>query len=220
MEARELAARLDTWVGRGASPSPSSRSPRRGSGRAKRRRKPRNRKRLVAVAFLAALASGWLVLSRHHDSAASSLPVDPQGAAAMSTVPTIDTSVLRGYLDPAAACTDVVAAVPTVSCTEGRISLDVELDDPATAESLYVSRSGARVAPHRGAAACARGANEERSWSRPGAPAIAVGRYECRIEAGHAAIWWFDEHGIVAHAVAPDANLAALFAWWATNVER
>ena len=27
-------------------------------------------------------------------------------------------------------------------------------------------------------------------------------------------MWWTDEHGVFAHAVAPDGDLARLFAWW------
>ncbi len=214
MEARDLAARLDTWVGRGASPPPS---------RATRRRKKPNRKRVVAAAFLVALASGWLVLARHHDSSASPLPIDPQGAASATSISSlpgaVDTGALRGYLDPGAVCTDIASAVPTVSCTLGRIRLDAQLVDTAAASAVYVARSGARVAPHRGPAACARGSIDERAWSRPSTPAIAVGRYDCRIEGGRAAIWWFDEHGIVAHAVAPNRDLASLFSWWVTHVE-
>jgi hypothetical protein len=170
--------------------------------------------------LLAALASGWLVFARHHSSAAAPLPIDPQLAAPASSVaPAIDTTQLRGYLDPTAVCADVIAAVPSVSCTLGRVQLDAELDDTAAASQLYVSRSGARVAPRHGPPACARGAPDERAWSRADAPAVAVGRYECRIESGRAAIWWFDEHGIVAHAVAPDGNLISLFSWWVTHVE-
>ena len=214
MEARELAARLDTWVGRGASPPPRPE---------RRRGKPKptpNRKRLAVVALLAALASGWLVLARHHGSAASPLPVDPQAASSTPTQPAPDTSALRGYLGSGAVCADVAAAVPSVSCTLGGIGLDAELVDNAAASALYVARSGARVAPHKGPAACAHGAPDERAWSRAGAPAIAVGRYACRIESGRAAIWWFDEHSIVAHAIAPDSNLTSLFSWWVTHVEQ
>jgi hypothetical protein len=212
MEARELAARLDTWVGRGA--PPPSRPPARG------KRAKKGNRRLAAAALLAALASGWLVLARHHGSSAAPLPVDPQLAAPSTVAPAIDTSELRGYLDPGAVCRDEVAAVPSVSCTLGRVEIDAELVDRAAASQVYVSRSGARIAPRHGPPACARGAVDERAWSRSGAPAIAVGRYECRVEAGRAAIWWFDEHGIVVHAVSPDGNLSSLFSWWVTHVEQ
>jgi len=32
-------------------------------------------------------------------------------------------------------------------------------------------------------------------------------------------MWWTDEHGVVVHAVAPDASAARLFAWWAAHLE-
>ncbi len=55
---------------------------------------------------------------------------------------------------------------------------------------------------------------DERAWSRPETPLVVAGRYRCRIEGGAAAIWWTDEHGVVAHAVAGDHDLARLFVWW------
>lgn len=43
---------------------------------------------------------------------------------------------------------------------------------------------------------------------------MVAGRYRCRIEGDAAAIWWTDEHGVLAHAVARDRDLARLFVWW------
>jgi hypothetical protein len=72
-----------------------------------------------------------------------------------------------------------------------------------------------------GPPACAHGGEEERAWSRPAAPARAVGRYACRIEDGRAAMWWtIEDRGLLAHAVAPDADLASLFEWWESHSER
>jgi hypothetical protein len=34
------------------------------------------------------------------------------------------------------------------------------------------------------------------------------------LESGRAAMWWIDEHGVLAHAVASNGDLAGLFAWW------
>jgi hypothetical protein len=45
-------------------------------------------------------------------------------------------------------------------------------------------------------------------------PQVISGRYRCRLESGHAAIWWIDEHGLLAHATASNGDLKALFAWW------
>ena len=62
--------------------------------------------------------------------------------------------------------------------------------------SASVSRAGVRRQP-----ACAQGGEDERSWSRPTAPRLAVGRYACRIEQGRAAMWWtVDDRGLLAHA--------------------
>jgi hypothetical protein len=78
----------------------------------------------------------------------------------------------------------------------------------------YRTESGATIAARSGAPACARGQPDERAWSRPESPQVVSGRYRCRMESGHAAMWWIDEHGLLAHAVARNANLSALFAWW------
>jgi hypothetical protein len=78
----------------------------------------------------------------------------------------------------------------------------------------YRTESGATIAARTGAPACARGQPDERAWSRPETPDAISGRYRCRLEGGRAAIWWTDEHGLLAHAVASDGDLAALFDWW------
>ena len=80
--------------------------------------------------------------------------------------------------------------------------------------SAIATESGATIAARAGPPACARGQPDERAWSRPETPDAISGRYRCRLEAGRAAIWWTDEHGLLAHAVASDGDLAALFAWW------
>jgi hypothetical protein len=78
----------------------------------------------------------------------------------------------------------------------------------------YRKDSGAAIAARTGAPACARGQPDERAWSRPESPQVISGRYRCRLESGHAAIWWIDEHGLLAHATASNGDLKALFAWW------
>jgi hypothetical protein len=59
------------------------------------------------------------------------------------------------------------------------------------------------------------------SWSRPEHPRRVVGRFSCRTEQGRAAMWWTDvDRGVLAHAVAPDDDLALLLAWWCSHSER
>jgi hypothetical protein len=67
----------------------------------------------------------------------------------------------------------------------------------------------------RGAAACSRGRSDERAWAEPARPGVEAGRYLCRFEGDHAAMWWtVHDRGLLAHATSEDADLAALFAWW------
>jgi hypothetical protein len=105
-----------------------------------------------------------------------------------------------------------------VSCVVDHVRVDARLVGPGAAPKFYASAAGGRGLTHRGPPACASGHDDERAWSRPVAPHRAVGRYRCRIEGGHAALWWTDEFGIVAHAVAADHDLAQLFAWWRSHL--
>jgi hypothetical protein len=93
------------------------------------------------------------------------------------------------------------------------VRLDVRKYPPGTAAAAYRRASGIAAKPHTGPPACERGAADERAWSEPVAPAIAVGRYRCSIENGRAAMWW-TRGDRLAHAVAADDDLAALFGWW------
>lgn len=69
-----------------------------------------------------------------------------------------------------------------------------------------------------GPAACAAGAPEERAWSWPDAPDATAGRYRCTSERGRAVMWWTVEAtGVLGRAIAPDGDLAALFAWWSAQ---
>jgi hypothetical protein len=125
-----------------------------------------------------------------------------------------DTSALRSLLADATSCADVVGREPAVKCVVGDVQMDARLLGPARAHDVYVVSSGARIAARRGPPACARGKPDERAWSRPDAPEVIVGRYRCHVKDGRAAIWWTDEHGVVAHAVALDRDLTALFVLW------
>jgi hypothetical protein len=110
------------------------------------------------------------------------------------------------------------AAVAGSTTTESVAPTGVHVDSwrlpLPEAVARYRTESGATIAARTGAPACARGQPDERAWSRPETPEVISGRYRCRRESGYAAIWWTDEHGVLAHAVAADGDLAALFAWW------
>jgi hypothetical protein len=71
-----------------------------------------------------------------------------------------------------------------------------------------------------GPAGCSAGQADERAWSRPAEPTVAVGRFRCVVAEGRAEMWWTDEvRGLVAHARAFDGDLAHLFAWWEARTE-
>jgi hypothetical protein len=131
----------------------------------------------------------------------------------------------------AAAALLVTLAVASIATAR----IDHERDRPAGVgvEYSYVGRariraayleaigSGHSIRAARGGVRCARGAPDERAWSRPAHPSRVVGRFSCRSENGRAAMWWTDnDRGVLAHAVAPDADLARLFAWWLSHSER
>jgi hypothetical protein len=172
----------------------------------------------VAGLLVAALATAWLLVQQRGSTStgrglAAAPPTHPSAAPVVPPT-TADTTALRALLADAGACADVVGAVPAVQCAIGGVHLDARLLAVADAHRTYVSSSGARIAPRQGSPACAQGRPDERAWSRPETPFVVAGRYRCRIEDGAAAIWWTDEQGIVAHAVAGDHDLARLFAWW------
>ena len=167
--------------------------------------------------LVASLAAGWFLVSRHASAGAPpTLPDAPAIRAHGSTdaAPGSNTAALRARLAPGLTCTDVAAAAPTVDCSVDRVDVVMTLLGPA-ADETYRARSHTGPHPAAGAPACAGGKPEERAWSRPAAPARTVGRYRCTFEHGRAAMWWTDA-GLLAHAVAPDADLAHLFAWWRT----
>jgi hypothetical protein len=190
----------------------------RENGPSARRGRPTRAKPLLAGLLVAALAAGWLLVqqraptnSGHRLGVARATP--PRADAVVSPTPA-DTTALRALLADAGACADTVGPVPAVQCDIGGVHLDARLLAVADAHRTYVSSSGARVAPRQGPPACAQGRPDERAWSRPETPLVAAGRYRCRVEDGAAAIWWTDEEGVVAHAVAGDHDLARLFVWW------
>ena len=173
---------------------------------------------LVAAAVVAVLAAGWLLVRGSGHPGASAEPGDAASTpstnvAVSSSVPRVATAALRADLADAGRCVDRAGSVPAVRCAIGGVDADFELVGARVA-AAYRQAVGVAPQPQRGTPACAGGRPDERSWARPTAPTRAVGRYACEIAHGHAEMWWSDEHGILAHAVAPDADLAALFTWW------
>jgi hypothetical protein len=220
MESSELADRLDFWTGRRGVTADPPRRPRRRP----RNKPPSSRARPLAAAVLvAALAAGWLIFSRHHDAQPASnrsvsATVPSSRPAPSTTVGAAGTMQLRELIGGGTGCVDVRGGMPEVTCVVGAVRVDARLVGAAGALRSYTAAAGANPAAHQGPPACASGHDDERAWARPVAPTRPAGRYRCRLEAGHAAIWWTDDHGVVAHAVAADRDLARLFAWWRSHL--
>jgi hypothetical protein len=86
---------------------------------------------------------------------------------------------------------------------------------------LHAIGTAAYSTRRSGGTRCVGGSAGERTWSRPAHPRRVVGRFACRVEHGRAAMWWTDaDRGVLVHAVAPDDDLASLFAWWLSHSER
>ncbi len=117
-----------------------------------------------------------------------------------------------------------IPANTTTSSTVNRVELNVRRMRPDAVGAAYLAAIGIGSAPRRvapGEPACSLGGEEERAWSLPAQPRLGVGRYACRIEQGRAAMWWtVTDRGLLAHAIAADADLASLFAWWESHSER
>jgi hypothetical protein len=173
---------------------------------------------IAAAVLLAGLAAAWLVVGhRSHASAGAEL-TPPAAVASSSAVATSTAPPLGVEVPPIAArrtpdCRGLSASRPEVLCVVDRVELDLRLYAPGTAAEAYTRAAGAVARPGAGPPACAKGVSDERSWSEASSPTVAVGRYRCRLENGRAAMWW-TQGDQVAHAVAPDRDLAALFAWW------
>jgi hypothetical protein len=175
---------------------------------------PRSRARVIAtVLLLTGLVVAWLSFARGSGGTPASIPAKHSPPTVPNEQQT-DTTRLRALFADAGDCRDVFDAMPRVSCEIDGVTVDARLFSVVDAQNTYAARLRVRIRPGRGAAACARGAADERSWSRASDPAVALGRYRCRIEAGHAALWWTDEHGVLAHAVGANRDLKQLFRWW------
>jgi hypothetical protein len=178
---------------------------------------------VAAALLLAGLAAAWLFVShRSHAAAeaeqpAASIPVAivdgtvPVLRAPAPSAPTLPRSTT--VVPRSADCRGLSTTHTAVRCTLDGIDLEVRLYAPGTAAEAYTIAAGAVARPASGAPACALGAPDERSWSGGSSPDVAIGRYRCRLEQGRAAMWW-TRGDRLAHALAPNGDLAALFAWW------
>jgi hypothetical protein len=174
--------------------------------------------------LVAALALGWFVTARvgRTDALAET------GTVASFAPPTTTVATfpdrLRRILPAGAQCGDQDRSRAATRCSVEGIAVDYVVFGIAEVGAAYRAAIGAGSSEPRPTTtfpACARGGEEERPWSRPGAPNRTVGRYACRVERGRAAMWWtVDDRGVLAHATATDGDLASLFAWWELHSER
>jgi hypothetical protein len=173
---------------------------------------------IAAAVLLAGLAAAWLVVG-HRSHASAGAELTPRAAVASSSALTPSTAGPLGVeVPPIAArrtpsCRGLSESRPEVLCVVDRVELDLRLYAPGTAAEAYTRAAGAVARPGAGPPACDKGVPDERSWSEASAPTVAVGRYRCRFENGRAAMWW-TQGDRLAHAVARDRDLAALFVWW------
>jgi hypothetical protein len=173
---------------------------------------------IAAAVMLAGLAAAWLVVGHRSHASAGAEPT-PRPPVPSSPAPTTSSAPALGVeVPPIVArrtpdCRGLSESQPEVSCVVDRVELDLRLFAPGTAAEAYTRAAGAVARPGTGPPACDRGVPDERSWSETSAPAVAVGRYRCRFEHGRAAMWW-TRRDRLAHAIGPDHDLAALFAWW------
>jgi hypothetical protein len=159
---------------------------------------------LAAAILLAVLTTGWLVAGHRSRAAGSSAPAAARSSA--PATPSMPASLVGR-------CDDRSAQPEGAHCVLDGVHVDVRAYAPGTAAAAYRRVAGIAATPHTGPPACEHGAPDERAWSEPAAPAVAVGRYRCSFENGRAVMWW-TRGDRLAHAVAPDADLEALFAWW------
>jgi hypothetical protein len=163
------------------------------------------------------LAVAWFVTARVGNGDALA-----QGGDSASTLVTTPTSSKASRR--AVQCRDQAGSTVTTRCSVDGIDVEYRRVAGRSLESEYrAAIESGLIAGHAtaGPAVCARGGEEERAWSRPAAPGRAVGRYACRVEQGRAAMWWtVDDRGLLVHAIASNADLGSLFAWWEAHSER
>jgi hypothetical protein len=189
------------------------------------RRDPRRwRRALVALAGAGVIvATGWAAFAsaRPGDGAAppaADAPASSTTVALRASTPRWDTVlaiVPRAMRDTCVVRGRVARCAPDHDSGLDAVAYEVFTDAGALRDA-YRDVAGAPRGGG-GGSRCARGAGEERAWSRPGAPAVIVGRYRCAEANGVAQLWWTDEHALVlAHATGRrGTRLDTLYAWWA-----
>jgi len=188
---------------------------------------------VAALVLVGGLAIAWgLTARRPAPRAAGPEPTNaPTITSGSSTVPEpgrARRASLRSRLPVDARCIEERGTTEMARCSVAQVSVEYRLVPADALRSAYLTAvlpgfagGPATLAAGSGPPACARGAEDERAWSRPAQPKRAVGRYACRIEQGRAAMWWtVEDRGILAHAAAPDTDLTSLFAWWESHAER
>jgi hypothetical protein len=187
---------------------------------------------VAAMVLIVGLAAGWLATSemgsrRPRARVAAVAPAARAGDARPASPPDRTRDVpsgdraLRALVPAGAICGYGPASANEAHCSIGAVHVEYSLLGAGALRAGYLVAVGSVSHPTTGAPACAKGAEDERSWSRPTEPRVAVGRYACRVEQGRAAMWWtVDDRGLLAHAIATDADLASLYAWWESHSER
>jgi hypothetical protein len=201
--------------------------PERRPSRAERELRAGRLRRTAALVLVGVLAVGWFETARMGRTDALT---EPKDTTVLSPLPPTTTSgsradaVLMHLLPAGAQCHDQDRSRAVTRCEVAGIDVDYRLVGADRVRSVYRAAIGASAGaprPAHGPPACARGAEDERAWSRPGTPVRVAGRYACRVEQGKAAMWWtVADRGLVAHSTAPDGDLPSLFAWWESHSER
>jgi hypothetical protein len=192
--------------------------------RAQRALRTGRMRKTAAIALVCALGAGWLVTTRMGRTSAQAATEKSAAAPPATTGRATPDPSLRRLLPVGAECHDQDGSPSGARCSVAGIDVDYRMLRPDSVRAAYDTAIGSAAAVRGRAAAapaCVRGGEEERSWSRPARPGRIAGRYACRVEQGRAAMWWtVDDLGLLAHATAANADLASLFAWWASHSER
>ncbi len=170
----------------------------------------------ASAAVVVALAVGWALTWEWRPSPRPGPPPVPIAAGSTVAAGTSRSEPLLRSLRAASQCRTEPALPGRARCSIAGVVVDYEVVEPARLRAVYGDAVGSASRPAgSGPPACARGGEDERSWSMPTSPRRVAGRYACRLELGRAAMWWtLEDRGLLAHAVASDADLASLFAWW------
>ena len=141
----------------------------------------------------------------------------PVTARSTTTVPAV--RPFTATVGDTTGCQTLAAVAPQLLCPipDGTVTY-MQVTDLAS--RIARPREPTTRVAERGDAACARGHDDERAWSRPtrrrrSPAATAAGSPRRRAE-----MWWtVDDAGVLAHATRADGDLAALFSWWRAHAE-